>query len=133
MSYTWNINWRSIFNDTKKETCKVRCWLISTSSNTLPSSKIYSFRLSLQSNTSRVSNGFNVGSILVKQELMKKGFNYLECNTLDTDGFTLLIPKEDNSRLTLSFYDNSETLVTANIPTYQVWLYFDVEDDFNKN
>ena len=44
----------------------------------------------------------------------------------------MLIPKEDNSRLTLSFYDNSETLVIANIPTYQVWLYFDVEDDFKK-
>jgi hypothetical protein len=45
----------------------------------------------------------------------------------------MIIPKEDNSNLTLSFYDNTETLITANIPVYQVWLYFDVEDDFNKN
>ena len=133
MSYTWNINWRSVFNETKKDTCKVRCRLISTSNNTLTNTSFSSFRLSLQSNTSRVSNGFNIGTILVKKELFRTGYKYLECNTLDTDGFTMIIPKEDNSNLTLSFYDNTETLITANIPVYQVWLYFDVEDDFNKN
>jgi len=129
MSYTWNINWRSIFNETNKETCKVRCRLISTSSNTLTNANIGSFRLSLQSNTSRVSNGFNVGNILVKKELFRTGYRYLECNTLDTDGFTMLIPKVDNANLTLSFYDDTETLITSNVPFYQVWLYFDVEDD----
>jgi hypothetical protein len=137
MSYTWNVNWRSLFsttqsglkNETKKDTCKVRCRLVSRSTNTLTNTNIVSFRLSLQSNTSRVSNGFNVGSILIKKELFTPGYKYLDCNTLDTEGFTMLIPKEDNSNLTLSFYDNSETLITANIPQYQVWLYFDVEDD----
>ena len=128
MSYTWNINWKSIFNGTSKDTCKVRCKLISTSTNTFTGSNIYSFRLSLQSNTSRISNGFNVGSVLVKQDILKSGFKYLECDTLDTNGFTIIIPKEDNSNLTLSFYNNNETLVTANIPVYQVWLYFDLED-----
>lgn len=128
MSYTWNINWRSVFNETEKETCKVRCRLISTSLTSLTNTNIGSFRISLQSNTSRVSNGFNVANVLVKKEQFKTGYYYLECNTLDTDGFTMIIPKVDNSTLTLSFYDLNETLITSNIPVYQVWLYFDVED-----
>ena len=54
MSYSWNINWRSIFNDTKKETCKVRFRLISTSTNTI-STNFGSIRASLQSNTSKIT------------------------------------------------------------------------------
>lgn len=130
MSYSWNINWRSIFNDSKNETCKIRCRLISTSdsSNTLSINSVGSIRASLQSNTSRVSNGFNIGNILVKKELFRTGFNYLECDTLDTDGFTMIIPKTDNSILNLSIYDINENLLTS-CPFYQVWLYFDTEDD----
>ena len=129
MSYSWNINWKSIFNDsTKNETCKVRCKLVSTSSNTLTNeNNVGSIRVSLQSNTSRISNGFNIGNILVKKELFRTGYNYLECNTLDTDGFTMIIPKIDNSIFNISIYDINEKLLTS-CPFYQVWLYFDVED-----
>ena len=128
MSYSWIVNWKSIFNDTKAETCKVRCRLISTSSNTLTFANVGSIRASLQSNTSKITNGLNIGDILVKKELIRTGYNYLECNTLTSDGFTMFIPKTDNSVFNISIYDVNENLLT-NCPYYQVWLYFDTDDE----
>jgi hypothetical protein len=127
MSYSWIVNWKSIFNDTKKETCKVRCRLVSTSSNTLTFANVGSVRASLQSNTSKITNGLNIGDILVKNNLIQTGYNYLECNTLDTDGFTMFIPKTDSSILNISIYDVNENLL-SNCPYYQVWLYFDTDE-----
>ena len=123
MSYTWNINWRSIFNDTKAKTCKVRFRLISTSTNTI-SKTFGSIRASLQSNTSNITNGFNLGDIVVKKELMNTNSYYLEGNTLTMEGATMIIPTTDTSILTLSIYDINETLLTT-LPNYNIWLYFD--------
>jgi hypothetical protein len=123
MSYSWNVNWRSIFNDTKVKTCKVRFRLISTSTNTI-SKTFGSIRASLQSNTSKVTNGFNLGNIVVKKEIINSNSYYLEGNTLDTDGFTMIIPTTDTSILTLSIYDINENLLTT-LPNYSIWLYFD--------
>ena len=126
MSYSWNINWNSIFSTTKKqEKCKVRFRLISTNTNTITNTGISSIRASLQSNTSKITNGFNLGSILVKRDSYTQT-NYLEGNTLDTDGFTMIIPNVDNSILTLSIYDANETLLTI-LPNYNIWLYFDTD------
>ena len=126
MSYSWNINWNSIFSTTKKqEKCKVRFRLISTNTNTITNTGISSIRASLQSNTSKITNGFNLGSILVKRDNYTQT-NYLEGNTLDTDGFTMIIPNVDNSILTLSIYDANETLLTI-LPNYNIWLYFDTD------
>ena len=124
MSYSWNINWRSIFNDTKAtKTCKVRFRLISTSTNTI-SKTFGSIRASLQSNTSNITNGFNLGDIVVKKELMNTNSYYLEGNTLTMEGATMIIPTTDSSILTLSIYDINETLLTT-LPNYNIWLYFD--------
>ena len=120
-------NWISIFsttqsglqNNTKATTCKVRFRLISTITNTI----ICSIRASLQSNTSNVNYGLNLGNIKVKKDVYTKT-NYLKCNTLDIDGFTMIIPTIDSSILTLSIYDNNETLLTT-LPNYSIWLYFD--------
>ena len=126
MSYSWNINWNSIFATTKnQEKCKVRFRLISTNTNTITNTGISSIRASLQSNTSKITNGFNLGSILVKRDNYTQT-NYLEGNTLDTDGFTMIIPNVDNSILTLSIYDANETLLTI-LPNYNIWLYFDTD------
>ena len=126
MSYSWNINWNSIFSTTKKqEKCEVRFRLISTNTNTITYTGISSIRASLQSNTSKITNGFNLGSILVKRDNYTQT-NYLEGNTLDTDGFTMIIPNVDNSILTLSIYDANETLLTI-LPNYNIWLYFDTD------
>jgi hypothetical protein len=126
MSYTWNINWRSIFNNTKTETCKIRFRLISHNTNTITKDNVGSIRVSLQSNTSKISNGLNLGSISVKRDNFTQT-NYLEGNTLDTDGFTMIIPKTDNSFLTLSLYDINENLLTK-IPNFNIWLYFDTDE-----
>ena len=69
MSYSWNVNWRSIFNDTKATTCKVRFRLISTNTNTITNTSICSIRASLQSNTSNVNYGLNLGNIKVKKDI----------------------------------------------------------------
>jgi hypothetical protein len=127
MSYSWNVNWRSIFNDTKAKTCKVRFKLISTNTNTITNTSICSIRASLQSNTSNVNYGLNLGNIKVKKDTYTQT-NYLEGNTLDIDGFTMIIPTIDNSILTLSIYDKNETLLTT-LPNFTIWLYFDTEPD----
>jgi hypothetical protein len=125
MSYSWNINWKSIFNDTKAQYCKVRFRLISTSTNTL-SKKFGSIRASLQSNTSNNTNGFNLGEIVVKNEIFNKNNYYLEGNTLTMEGATMIIPTTDTSILTLSIYDINENLLTI-LPNYNIWLYFDTD------
>ena len=130
MSYSWNVNWRSIFSSNatfNPTTCKVRFRLFSTNTNIIVNNRISSIRASLQSNTSNVNYGFNLGSILVKKDVYTNT-NYLDGNTLDTDGFTMIIPTIDSSILTLSIYDNNENLITS-LPNYSIWLYFDVEDD----
>lgn len=125
MSYSWNINWKSIFNNTNHQgqSCKVRFRLISKNTNTISIDSIGSIHASLQSNTSKITNGLNLGSILVKRDNYTKT-NYLEGNTLDTDGFTMIIPTTDTSILTLSIYDVNEKLLTI-LPNYNIWLYFD--------
>ena len=128
MSYSWNINWRSIFNGTsKQETCKVRFRLISSSTDTLTNTSIGSIRSSLQSNTSKITNGLNLGNIVTKREVLSLTNNYLEGNTMETEGVTMIIPKTDTSILTLYIYDLNENLLTT-IPNYNIWLYFDVDD-----
>jgi hypothetical protein len=51
--------------------------------------------------------------------------SYLDCDTRATAGVSMIIPKT-NTDFTLSFYNANETAM-ANVPEYQVWLYFDVK------
>jgi hypothetical protein len=52
---------------------------------------------------------------------------YLECDTIATTGVTMIIPTTNND-FTISFLNRNEG-VMANVPEYQIWLYFDKDSN----
>ena len=50
-------------------------------------------------------------------------YNYLECNTVITNGVDMIIPKQDISDIIISFYDINEKLITIS-NDFQIVLYF---------
>ena len=104
--------------------------MISDSTNTINNTWNDSVRLSIQSNTCKITDGLNIGNVFVKKDPIQAGYYYLECNTITTDGFTIIIPNEEQSFLRISFFDQMENTMTT-IPTFQVYLYFDVPSEHN--
>jgi hypothetical protein len=124
MSISWLINWKSILPKKNANHAKIRCKLISDSTNNITNAWTGSLRLSLQSHTSQITNGFNIGNVFVRKDPLQTGYYYLESNTLHTDGFNFIVPTEEQSVLTITMYDLNENMLTS-IPNYQVFLYFD--------
>ena len=125
--YNWFINWKILFGNIKQNSCKVRCKLISNSNSNISNQfQIGTVRANFSSNTSNMSNGFILGSL----NLTKLNFDtynpYFFCDTSDSVGTSIIIPKEEISQLNIYFYDISENLITTPI-NFQVYLYFDTE------
>ena len=123
MSFNWFIDWTTLFSQpSKNNMCKVRCLLKSSSINAIGiQSTIGSVRASLQSNSSNITNGFNLGELKMKKVY---NANYLELNSLDTEGISMFIPTY-NTNLTITLLDLNENPITyAN--NIQIWLYFDI-------
>ena len=123
----WNINWKEIFGSETGE-CNVRIKLVSASATNLTfANNIGSVRASFASNYQNSTNGFNLGSIELKlvSTIATPITTYLECNTIDSKGVTMIIPTTNNN-ITISILNANETLM-ASVVDYQIWLYFDVE------
>ena len=124
----WNINWREIFGNRNGE-CRVRTRFISSSSTSVSwVANNGSIRASFSSNTSNSTNGFNIGFVRPQSDYTSGTNNttYLDYDSTTSNGITMIIPNS-NSDFTISLYDRSENLM-VNVPEYQVWLYFDVDD-----
>jgi hypothetical protein len=80
--------------------------------------------VNLQSNTTNTTNGLILANLNVVKNNFDTKYNYLECNTLETNGVDILIPKIENSNLIISLYDMSENLIALN-NDFQIVLYFD--------
>lgn len=121
----WNINWREIFGNKEGE-CRVRVKVTSASATNLTwSANVGSIRASFASNYQNSTNGFNLGAVLPQLDTTTATLtSYLDCDTRPTTGVSMIIPKT-NTDFTLSFYNANETAM-ANVPEYQIWLYFDV-------
>jgi hypothetical protein len=124
MSVSWLVNWKSIFPNKNVKNAKIRCKLISDSTNNINNTWNGSCRLSIQSDTCKITDGLNIGNTFVKKDPIQVGYYYLECNTLETDGFSVIIPSEEQSLLRISFYDCLENTLTT-IPHFQAFFYFD--------
>ena len=119
----FNINWKEIFGDKVGE-CRVRAKFISESYALLTwENNLGSVRVSLSSNTTNSTNGFNIGLVSPITETLA---TYLDCDTTTTQGCTSIIPT-NNQEFTVTILDNSENLMT-NVPDYQLFLYFDVDE-----
>ena len=139
----WTINWREIFGNREGE-CRVRVKLISNSVKTLTwSANVGSVRASFASNYQNSTNGFNLGAVLPQLDnsaittstaTTTAGITttnttlttYLECDTISTNGVSMIIPKT-NTDMILTFLNANETAM-VNFPEYQIWLYFDVNE-----
>ena len=123
----WNINWREIFGYRQGE-CRIRCRLISASSTSLTwAANVGSIRATVASSTTNASNGFNVGFVRPQNDFTGTNFTYLDCDTTTSNGTTMIIPNSNND-LTIMLLNSSESQMT-NVADYQIWLYFDVDDE----
>jgi hypothetical protein len=125
----WNINWKEIFGSATGE-CNVRVKVVSASASNLTfANNIGSVRASFASNYQNSTNGFNLGCVLPVLDNTSATANttYLECDTIATTGVTMIIPTTNND-FTISFLNSSEG-VMANVPEYQIWLYFDKDNN----
>ena len=122
----WNINWKEIFGGVVGE-CNVRVKVISASNSNLTwGNNVGSIRSSFASNYLNSTNGFNLGAIqpLLDSTSSTANTTYLDCDTRDTIGVTMIIPTT-NTDFSITFLNSSESLM-SNVPEYQIWLYFDV-------
>jgi hypothetical protein len=125
----WNINWREIFGNRNGE-CRVRTRFISSSSTAISwVANNGTLRATFSSNTSNSTNGFNLGFVRPQSDYTSGTNNttYLDYDSTTSNGMTMIIPNS-NGDFTISLFDRSETLM-VNVPEYQVWLYFDVDDE----
>ena len=126
-----SVNWKEIFGDKTVGECKLRVKLISIASTPalLPfTSSVGSLRASFASNTCSSTNGYNIGSVIPVTQLSTSStavLTYLECDTTNTPGSSILIPNT-NGDFTITFLNNSETIM-SNVPDFQIWFYFDVD------
>ena len=123
----WNLNWKEIFGSVEGE-CRVRIKVVSQSATNLTwSANTGSIRASFASNYQNSTNGFNLGSIqpLLDNTSSTPNKTYLDCDTSNSNGVSMIIPKTNNN-LIINFLNSNENYM-VNVPEYQIWLYFDVE------
>ena len=127
----WNINWREIFG-TRVGECRVRTRFLSASSNTLTwGNNAGSLRAYFQSTTTNAVNGFVLGALRPQSDYTngQAQTTYMECDTTTSNGCTVIIPNTNND-FTITLANNTENLMT-NPQEYQLWLYFDVDEEDN--
>jgi len=126
----WSINWKEIFGSRNIGECRVRVRFLSNSSTLLSwNNNVGSLRGSFQSNTSNSSNGLNIGFLRPSSDNTTATplTSYLECDTDSSNGLSMVIPNS-NSDFYITLL-NSEEKLMLNVPEYQIWLYFDVDDE----
>ena len=125
----WNINWREIF-DGRQGFCRVRCKLLSASSNALTwAANTGSVRATFQSVSTSASNGFNLGYVRPQSDYTSGAANttYLDLDTLTSNGATIAIPNSNND-FVISLLNSTESQMVS-VPEYQIWFYFEVDED----
>ena len=143
---SWNVNWRNIFGNRVGE-CRVRANIISQSSKfllenidenggTFNGTTMGSVRLNFISNTSDTLNGLNIGMIRpmidsTSTKLTEEDPHCtLELDTRSCGGVSMVIPNfmNQSSILNVTILNEREAKMDR-VPDYQIWLYFDVDDD----
>jgi hypothetical protein len=126
----WNINWREVFGS-RTGNCRVRTKLLSASSNSITwTANVGSVRASFSSISTSSSNGFNLGYLRPQNDYTAASgtiYTYLDLDTLTSNGATIIIPNS-NSEFVLTLLNATETQM-SNVPEYQVWFYFEVDDE----
>ena len=127
---TWNINWSEIFGeyaDTNKS-CRVKAKLITSGATTLTSGNNQGcVRVSLTSQYSNITNGLNLG-VTHLFLLEDSGTTWLlDLDTYQTTGSSVNIPKSNN--FFVQFFKPDDRTFQPNVPEYQLWLYFEIDED----
>ena len=68
-----------------------------------------------------------MGHIRPQNDFTKTNFTYLDCDSTTSNGVTIVIPDLNND-FYITLLNANETLMN-NIPDYQIWFYFDCDDE----
>ena len=127
-SVCWNINWDSFFNSTKGEYCKVKFLLTSKSGTLVYNNTLSSLRASFTTKYANNYNGVNLGLIYaINDPTNNTDHRYLGDTTSSTTGVEISRPT-GNQAFQLQFIGLDEVVV-ANTLDYQVWLYFEFDEE----
>ena len=126
----WSINWREIFGeyDTTDKLCRVKAKLVSSGSTTLSSANNQgSVRISITSQYSNITNGLNLGPLILRQTPDSLITYYMDLDTIQTFGLSANIPMSND--FFVQILKNDDKTLQSSVPEYQLWLYFDIDED----
>ena len=126
----WSINWKEIFGeyDMTNKLCRVKAKLVTSSSTTLTSANNQgSVRISITSQYANITNGLNLGSLILRQSADSATTFYLDLDTIQTFGLSANIPMSND--FFVQILKNDDKTLQPSVPEYQLWLYFDIDED----
>jgi len=123
----FNVNWREIFGARTAGDVRVRATLTSAASNMSGTRNLGSIHMSLESNSSNMNSGLNLGCIRPQNDSLAGGSQYLGFDSSQGNGITAIIPNT-SQELYIQIQNNFDLLM-SNVPEYQLWLYFDADDE----
>ena len=126
----WSINWKEIFGEYANSNlpCRVKAKLITAGATTLTTANNQgSIRVSLTSQYSNITNGINLGVPILRTTADSGTTFYLDMDTIQTFGLSVNIPMSND--FFVQFLKSDDRTLQSNVPEYQLWLYFDIDED----
>jgi hypothetical protein len=125
----WNVNWSQIFGNKTGE-CNVRTYFISIGyAGYTTALNVGTIHCSLNSTTSISNYGLTLAPV---HPISDTSELFLEADTTNTNGVTCQIPI-GNGTFELFILNRTETGFMVNVTDFQITLFFDVQDDLNKD
>lgn len=131
---SWNINWDAFFgsqsaNNSLPNKCRVKFLLTSQSGTLVYNNTLGSLRANFTSPYANNYNGVNLGLVNPVNNPTSTDHRYLG-DTTSSIGVDIALPR-GNQELQLRFISLAEAIINVALD-YQVWLYFEVEDQHQK-
>jgi len=125
----WNVNWDSFFNGTKGQYCRVKFLLTSKSGTLVYNNTLCSLRASFTTKYANNYNGVNLGLVNPVNNPTSTDHRYLG-DTTSSVGVQISRPT-GNQQFQLQLIGLDEVVI-SNTLDYQVWFYFEFEEEEEK-
>lgn len=123
---SWNVNWDSFFNGTKGEYCRVKFILTSKSGTLVYNNTLSSLRASFTTKYANNYNGVNLGLVNAVNNPTSTDHRYLGDTTSSVG---VLISKPTGLQQFQLQFVGLDEVVISNALDYQVWLYFEFDEE----
>lgn len=121
----WNINWDSFFGETKGEYCRVKFILTSKAGTITYDATLGSLRANFTTRFANNYNGVNLGLVNAVNNPTGANHRFLG-DTTSSIGVEITRPT-GNQAFQLQQFDLAEQIISTPLE-YQVWLYFEFEE-----